>query len=602
MTSKTTNTILILMLVGIGLGAALGHYFPGVMLSISVIGRLFVSALQLIVMPLIVAGIIVGITSLGDIRRLGRPLVITLLYFAGTTTVAVCIGLALATLILPGWGVSAVGATLPDEVAAVKSTGINDIFLSFIPTSLPQAVIEGQYLGIIVFSLFFGGVLATLGRRGRAVVDFFKGVRDVILKLVYLILYAAPVGLFSVVGSIVAKNSNSLSELSGSLFYFSLTLGAGLLVHAVIVLPLLLRIVGQRSPLRYFGNMVPALSTALGTGSSVVALPVTYTGVVEKNKVDSRAGSLVLPLGMTMNLNGTAMYVAMAALFLAQAFGIDLSIVQMITMAAVCVLVSLGAASIPHAGIFLFVIVLRAGGFPEEAYAGIGLLLVVDWLFDRFRAVVNVWGDSVGAAVVARTFQPKPARKERPTRVRQQKAAPRERVTRVPAGTRRSDAERTRPAPRPRRDDRDKERAPTASAARGRSRPQRRAEPVAHDRATYQRPERKREPRRADSPRPMTTRTKAEIAPSIATETKQAAPSGYPSEDTAPPQKKAIDQETPPVEAPSPEYGRLKTRRGRIVKNGQPPVDRDDSDTSNGQEEFPLEDISFGRQKKKRQR
>ena len=608
MTRKATNTILLLMLAGVTLGAALGYYVPDFMLSISVIGTLFISALQLVVMPLIVAGIIVGVASLGEARRLGRPLITTLAYFVVTTALAVGIGLGLAMLLLPGWGVSTVGATLPTEVARLKSTGFSDFLLAFIPTSFPQAVIEGQYLGIIVFSLFFGGVLATLGQRGRVVVDFFKGISEVILKLVYLILYVAPIGLFSVVGTIVARNSGSLGELSSSLSYYLLALGAGLLIHSVIVLPLLLKFVGRRSPLGYFGNMVPALSTALATGSSVAALPVTYAGVVEKNKVDSRAGALALPLGMTMNLNGTAMYLAIAALFVAQAFGMSLSAGQIISIAAVSILVSLGAAAIPHAGILLLPFVLRAAGFPQEVYAGIGLIIAADWLFDRFRAVVNVWGDSVGAAVVARALEPKATRERGTARTQPRKAASTEGVMHARTSSRRRDGEPARPAQRPRhdkgrppgtRDQRERTRATRARDTTGRPRPGQQAEPVTRDRSSSHRPERKSEPRRADSLRPMTARTREETAPSTTTETKQTVPSEDRTGETAPPQK-AIEQETPPVETPSPEYGRLKTRRGRIVKNGQPPTERGESGASKDEEEFPLENISFGRQKKKR--
>lgn len=610
MTGKATNTILLLMLAGIILGAALGYYVPGVMLSISVIGTLFISALQLVVVPLIVAGIIVGVASLGETRKLGRPLITTLAYFVATTALAVGIGLVLAMFLLPGWGVSIVGAALPTEVAGLKSMGFSDFLLALIPTSLPQAVIEGQYLGIIVFSLFFGGVLATLGQRGRVVVDFFKGVSEVVLKLVYLILYAAPIGLFSVVGTVVAGNSGSLGVLSESLAYYLLALGAGLLIHSVIVLPLLLKFVGRRSPLGYFGNMVPALSTALATGSSVAALPITYAGVVDKNKVDSRAGALTLPLGMTMNLNGTAMYLAIAALFVAQAFGMSLSAGQIISIAVVSVLVSFGAAAIPHAGILLLPFVLRAAGFPQEVYVGIGLIIAVDWLFDRFRAVVNVWGDSVGAAVVATSLEPKAARQKRTARAQPRKVAPTEGVTRAQTGPRRRDREPTHPTQRPRhdkgrppgaRDQRERTRTTRASATTGRPRPGRQAEPATRDRSSHHRPERKSEPRRADSLRPMTARTREETAPSTVIDTKQAAPSEDRAGDITPPQK-AVEQKTPPVETPSPEYGRLKTRRGRIVKNGQPPTERGEPDASKGEEEFSLENISFGRQKKKRTR
>ncbi len=668
MTGKTTNTILILTLAGIILGAALGYYFPGVMLAIGVIGQLFVSALQLLVIPLIVAGIIAGIASLGEVRKLGRPLVTTLVYFVGTTALAVAIGLVLAVIIQPGQGVNPVRAILPQEAVGLKATSATDILLSFIPANLIKAVTEGQNIGIIVFSLFFGGVLATLGGRGKAVADFFRDVREVILKIVYLVLYAAPVGLCSVVGTIVAKNVDSLGELSGSLLYYSLALSAGLLIHTVVVLPLILKFIGQRSPLSYFGNMAPALSTALATGSSAVAFPVTYTGVVDRNRVDNRAGALALPLGMTMNLNGTAMYVTIAALFIAQVFGLSLSIMQIITIAAVSILVSLGAASFPYAGILMLLFVLRAAGFPQEAYAGIGLVIVMDWLFDRFRAVVNVWGDSVAAAVVGRMFEPRSLHKERPSRIRPQRVAPTEAGKRLPVGTRRSNGERTRPAQRPRRDDRDRTRTPTANAGKDRTQHRKPSQQGPRDRSVRQRPERKREPRRTDARKPATTETTDETLLSTPTETGRIAPGEKLSEETIPSRETMTKEKTSaatypansqeisapvtdkpggakgepghaftddsfvtshdgatnieaasvhdvthpedkkettsPLEAetPSPEYGRSKARRGRIVGDSHAPDSEHEPETSKDRKEFSLEGISFGRHKKKRTR
>jgi len=641
MTDKTTNTILILTLIGIILGAVIGYYFPGVMLAISVIGVLFMRALQLLVVPLVVVGIIAGVASLGNVRKLGRPLVTTVIYFASTTALAVGLGLVLATLVQPGRGANIMGAVSPGEVAALKSTGIIDILLSLIPFSLPQAVIEGRYLGIIVASLFFAGVLVTLGRRGRIVVDFFKVVREVILKLVYIIIYAAPVGLFSLIGTTIAENSTSLDKLSGGLLYYSLTIGAGLLIHAIIVLPLALRFFGHRSPLRYFSNMAPALSTALATGSSAVAFPVVYTGVVDKNKVDSRAGSLVLPLGMTLNLNGTAMHVAIGALFISQAFGMNLSAVQIITIAAVSILISLGASSIPNIGILLLVIVMRIAGFPLEAYAGIGLIIIVDWFFDRFRAVVNVWGDAIGAAVVAAEFEPKAARGER-IRPQLRKIIPSERKIRPPVTTRRSDRGQARTSQRPRRDDRDRKRTVTSSE-RSRNQVARNTRLGTRDRSARQRPEHKRESRQTVAPKSTIRPGGKEKAPFMPDDSRRATP--VESGDIAPSREKiehektplaahpvrlsgktkpepdrslAKDdvvvnpshdtphtesrQETPPAQTLRTEYGRSKVRRRRLVKDDHSKTSQDESDKVNAQEEFPIENISFGRQRKKRHR
>jgi len=228
----------------------------------------------------------------------------------------------------------------------------------------------------------------------------FEGINAAMMKIVHLVIYFAPIGVMALIGSIVAENRDSIDQLLHGLGMYSLTVILGLLFHALVTLPLLLKLLGLKSPWRYFVNMGEALATAFTTASSSATLPITMKCVEEKNGVDRRAAAFVLPLGATINMDGTALYEAVAALFIAQISGIDLTFGQQLVIFLTATLASIGAAGIPHAGTVMMVIVLSAVGLPME---GIGLIFAVDWFLDRCRTTVNVWGDGVGAAVIAQT-------------------------------------------------------------------------------------------------------------------------------------------------------------------------------------------------------
>jgi solute carrier family 1 (high affinity glutamate transporter) protein 1 len=236
------------------------------------------------------------------------------------------------------------------------------------------------------------------------VVALFDGVNQAMMKIVHLLIYFAPIGVMALIGGIVAENRGSVDQLLHSLGLYSLTVILGLLLHAFITLPLLLIFLGRKKPWPYFLNMGQALATAFTTASSSATLPITMECVSEKNEVDNRAASFVLPLGATINMDGTALYEAVAALFIAQVSGIDLSFGQQVVVFLTATLASIGAAGIPHAGTVMMVMVLAAVNLPME---GIGLIFAVDWFLDRCRTTVNVWGDSVGAAVIAQTREMK---------------------------------------------------------------------------------------------------------------------------------------------------------------------------------------------------
>ncbi|MEW6411964.1 MAG: cation:dicarboxylase symporter family transporter [Candidatus Zixiibacteriota bacterium] len=410
MNSKSSTSLLIATVLAVILGGFIGYYFPEVMLSISFVGQLFLNALRLVVIPLVIAAVIVGVAAMADVGRVSRTVGKTLLYFAVTSAIAVLIGLGLVTLIQPGAGVSADSAVIPPEVLSVTSFSISQLLGSIIPSNLFAAGAVGNLLGLIIFAVFFGVVLIPMGDRGKVIIDFLRAVNQAIMKIVTMLIWVAPLGVLSLVGTAVAENALSMDSMLGSLGLYSLTLAIAFLIHAAVILPLALRFFAQRPVMEYLSNMAPALTTALGTGSAAAALPITYDSVVDKSEIDDRAGSITVPLGAMVNMNGTALYLIIAALFSAQIFQVELSILQVLIVVGTSFVISFGASLMPNASAMLLAVVMYAAGFPAQAYAGIGIVLIMDWFFDRWRAVVDVWGDAVGAAVIGETFDFKTAR------------------------------------------------------------------------------------------------------------------------------------------------------------------------------------------------
>jgi Na+/H+-dicarboxylate symporter len=273
-----------------------------------------------------------------------------------------------------------------------------DVIVGMIPTNVFAAMVNTDILPLIVFSLLFGGVLITLGETGKPVLALVNGLNEAIMKIVHIVVTFTPIGVFGLIAgrmSIVGGWVGFLPELY-KLGWYAGTVILGLAIHGLITLPLILAIFSKQNVLSYLKNMLNALSTAFSTSSSSATLPVTLEGV-EKNGISERTGSFVLPLGATINMDGTALYEAIAAVFIAQVYGIVLGPVEQIIIFLTATLAAIGAAGIPQAGLVTMVIVLKAVGLPIE---GITLILVIDWFLDRCRTTVNVWGDSVGAAVV----------------------------------------------------------------------------------------------------------------------------------------------------------------------------------------------------------
>ncbi|MCP5005043.1 MAG: dicarboxylate/amino acid:cation symporter [Planctomycetes bacterium] len=276
---------------------------------------------------------------------------------------------------------------------------LREVLLSLAPNNLIKAMSETKVLPIIVFAMIIGAILTTIGEPGKPVIAFFHGSNEAILKFVQLLMFMAPVGIACLIaGKLGAAGGIDKFGLEfRKIGFYAMTVLFGLCMHALIVLPLILKFFAKRNVLSYFRGASAALLTAFSTASSSATLPVTIKCSEENNQISPRSAAFVLPLGATINMDGTALYEAVAAIFIAQLYGIDLGMGHLIIIFLTATLAAIGAAGIPEAGLVTMVIVLEAVGLPIE---GISMILMIDWFLDRCRTTINVWGDSVGAAVI----------------------------------------------------------------------------------------------------------------------------------------------------------------------------------------------------------
>ncbi len=378
-------------------------------------GDIFLRMLMMIVIPLVVTTMICGITSLGDIRQMGRVGGWTLFYYLATGAAAVTLGIVLVQIIQPGVEADDTFAyvsqnifdrqdqqqqtTLLSTLLEVVRGRADDKGSGMIPSNLFLAASHTNVLAVILFSLVFGGALTTLGEKGQPAIDFFRAANEAVMKVVRLVIFFTPLGVFGLIATQIADSGGGAAfydELR-RLGWFVVTVSLGLAIH-LVVLCAVLAIFARRNPLRYLYAMARALLTALSTDSSSATLPVTIE-CVEEADVSERAAGFVLPLGATINMDGTALYEATAAIFIAQSAGIPLGGAALVIVFLTATLAAVGAPGIPSAGLVTLLIVLSAVNLPA---AGIGTILAIDWFLDRERTSVNVFGDAVGAAVIDR--------------------------------------------------------------------------------------------------------------------------------------------------------------------------------------------------------
>lgn len=394
---RAPDRLLAAILAGAVGGVAAGWWFGPAMTGWGWIGDLFLDALKMTILPLVVTAIISGIAPLGAAHAVGRTGAITGVFIVVSTFVATCTGVLLAGILHPG----ATPAVLPPSAAIAGTdtsvTGIDDLVRTVVSPNLVAAAADGQILPVMLFAVLLALALAASGPRGQPVIGMCETLNDALMRLIGWILYFSPLGIFALLAARfgVLGGEGFWREITAVGRYVA-TVGAGLGVH-FMTLAALVALAGF-APHRYAMKFLRALVTAFGTGSSAATLPVAMECAQEAG-VPEPVVRFVLPLGTALNRNGTALYQATAAMFIAQAYGIDLSFAQQVVVIVTAALAGISTAGVPQHGIVTIVIVLSAVNLPAE---GIGLILAVDWFLDRCRTVVNVWGNGVGAAVVDR--------------------------------------------------------------------------------------------------------------------------------------------------------------------------------------------------------
>lgn len=373
------------------------------------IGDVFLRLLSMIVAPLILTSLVSGVTSSGSLSGLGRLGGRTMAYYICTSMIAIITGIVMFNIIQPGTHTDVALLEQTREVvnldvvqsgAGLLETLWNQLF-NLIPSNPFAALADPSnksILGVIFFALMFGSFIVVVGgETGEFLRKVFNGAYDVMMRMTMFIIRFAPVG---VLGFMLYASAGKGLSVFIALGWYMLTVALALSIHAFITLPLICVILAKRSPWKFFQEMSPALLTAFSTASSNGTLPLTINCVEERAKIGKRISSFVLPLGATINMDGTALYEAVAVLFIAQVTpGVDLTIGQQVIVAITALFASIGAAGIPHAGTVMLVVVLGAVGLPLE---GIGLILAVDRVLDMFRTSINVWSDSTACAVMAR--------------------------------------------------------------------------------------------------------------------------------------------------------------------------------------------------------
>jgi proton glutamate symport protein len=398
------------ILVAMALGAVIGWLVgpeARVLGLFDFLGTAFINLLKMVVVPLICASILTGVATVGSGRDLGRLGLKTLGFYVFTTLLSVLIALVLVDLVQPGIvnGVPAKSLLaletssdiVNSSVQQKASVTVTDTLLSIIPTNVFQAAATNNLLGVMFFSVLFGFFLARIELPYRqTVLDLAQGVFRVMMRMTIFIMSLAPLGIFGLTAKVVAKSG---IHAAGPILSFGACVVAGILIYALVAIPVMLRLAGVRNPYRLFSAMSPALLTAFSTASSAAALPLSLESLEKRANVSERIASFVMPLGTSINHAGSALYECAGAMFIAQAYGLQLSFGQQFTVVILALLTSMGVAGIPAASLVAIAVILSAVGLPPE---GIGALLVLDRLLDMARTAINVFADAACTVIVAR--------------------------------------------------------------------------------------------------------------------------------------------------------------------------------------------------------
>ncbi len=384
--------ILIGLVLGVIAGLVAGPASaPLLKVWVAPIGTFFLNLIRMIIVPMVLASLICGAASLGDVKKLGRIGAKVMVFYLATTAFAVSFGLLLGNLMQPGKGlILPTGA----KVAPKAAPAISEVLVNLIPSNPFRSMVNGDMLQVIVFALFIGVGITMVGARAKPVEAFFDGLAEVTYKIIDAIMMVAPIGVFALIMPVVAVNGPKVLLPLASVIA---AVYIGCLLHMAVIYSGAVTILGGMSPARFFKGIFPAMLVAFSTCSSAAALPVNMKCTQENLGVSKEISSFCLPLGATVNMDGTALYQGVCALFVAQVYGIDLSMGQYITIILTGTLASIGTAGVPGAGLIMLTLVLQSVGLPLE---GIALIAGIDRVLDMIRTTVNITGDAAACVVI----------------------------------------------------------------------------------------------------------------------------------------------------------------------------------------------------------
>jgi len=379
--------------IGLCLGLLVGLLFKDVALMLKPVGTLFINMIKMLIVPLVFVTLVTGITSMEDLSKMRRIGIKTFSIYLVTTAIAVAIGLAFGLIFEPGAGVALSNTA---AVATKKAPPLVDTLLALIPTNPMDSLVKGDILQIIVFAIFLGIAISMAGEKGKPVAAFFESFSEVMFKLTEIVISFAPIGVFGLMAWVSASYGVdvliSLAKVIGCvyiacLFHMALTMGGGITLFA------------RLNPIKFFKGIASAQTVAFTTTSSSGTLPITTSNAIHNLGVSKPIASFVLPLGATINMDGTAIYQGICAVFVAQAFGIDLSFANYVTIILTATLASIGTAGVPGAGLIMLSLVLTSVNLPLE---GIAIIAGIDRILDMARTTVNITGDAMTAVIVAK--------------------------------------------------------------------------------------------------------------------------------------------------------------------------------------------------------
>jgi Na+/H+-dicarboxylate symporter len=397
---STTYKVLIGLILGIVIGIifnAIGYKpLNDILIKwfLDPLGSIFLRGIKMVVVPLVFFSLVVGTASIGDIKKLGRIGIKTVSFYLTTTALAVTIALVCANIFKPGLGLDIVSNAQKVEVA--KPPFILDMFINMIPTNPIESLVKGDMLQIIFFAIIFGISLTLIGEKAKPIIALSEQINETFLKIITLVMLFAPIGVFALMSKVII--TLGIPVLLSLLKYFFVVILA-LFLHTILIYSSALKVLGKVSPAIFFKKFWSVMIFALSTSSSNATIPVNLAALKDKLGVSEKISSFTIPLGATINMDGTAIMQGVAALFIAQFFGIDLDLQKQLMIILTATLASIGTAGVPGAGIVMLTMVLQQVGLPLE---GVALILSVDRLLDMIRTVVNITGDAICTIIVAK--------------------------------------------------------------------------------------------------------------------------------------------------------------------------------------------------------